>query len=222
VLLEVRPLHFEDGALENFQFVELAAVDLFADGFFAFESLDLFEVEDEVFEGVEDVFAVDVGAVDDSDVVAGEGVGFLHVLGGRVAVGALVKAVGHVEVAPGLHWRPARGVSPVEPALAHLNYPPKGRPPFELALTTINSCPNYPNTPIAPLLPQTLPSPSAGMWLRAVHLLAMHKESFLIVKQPARVAKIEFFFRLDLGYHLRSQLSRLGQNSEGFLQLLVF
>lgn len=71
VLLQVSPLHLEDASLQDLQLVELTAVDLFTDRLLPFNQFDLLEGEDEVLEGIDDVLAVYVGPVDDSDIVTG-------------------------------------------------------------------------------------------------------------------------------------------------------
>ena len=80
VLLQVGPLNFKDVLLQDLQLVQLAPVDLLPNRLLVLEGLDLFEVHDEVLEGVDDVFAVDIGPVNDPYLVAGQRVGLLDVL----------------------------------------------------------------------------------------------------------------------------------------------
>jgi hypothetical protein len=109
VILEVGALHFEDGALEQLELVQLVAVDELGDGLTLLHP-GVLEVQDEPLEGVDHLLHRYIGAVDDSHVIAGLRVGVLHVLRRARVVGALMDAVGHVEVGTRLEGSPSGSV----------------------------------------------------------------------------------------------------------------
>jgi hypothetical protein len=80
VLLQMGPLHLKYVLLQNLQLVQLTPVNLLPNWLLVVEGLDLLKVHDEVLQSIDDVFAVDVGPVDDSDLVTREGVCLLDVL----------------------------------------------------------------------------------------------------------------------------------------------
>lgn len=83
VLLEMRPLHLENGVLQQLELIQLAFVNLLALHAPLIHSIHL-EVHDKVLKVADDLLRVNVGSVDHSHFFALERICLLYVLrGGR-------------------------------------------------------------------------------------------------------------------------------------------
>jgi hypothetical protein len=90
----------------------LIPINELSDGVSVLGATRVLEVEDEAFEGSDHLLHRDVGAVDDSHLVACLRVGVLHVLRCVRAgvVGALVNAVRHIQIGARLEGSAPRSV----------------------------------------------------------------------------------------------------------------
>ena len=115
VFLQMRALHLESVLLQHLEVGKLAHIDLLSYGLFLIKGLNNFKVHDEVLKGVGDLPTVDIGAVEDSQVLTRHGVSILNMVRCvGVGVWTLVDAVGHAQVGPGLDGRSSGGLSGVK------------------------------------------------------------------------------------------------------------
>lgn len=131
VLFKMCSLNFEYIFFEYLELIELIPVYFFAD-YWAFAQLHQFKIHDEVFECVDDMLGIDIGAVDDSDIVAGQRVGLLNVLRGAwVIVRALMNSMRKVQIGTRLDRSASGGVALIEPRFTHSNYVKKSAMDFK-------------------------------------------------------------------------------------------
>lgn len=115
-------LHLEYVFLHNLELIELIPVNFFADCW-AITKLHDLKIHDEVFECGYDMFGINVCAIDDSYIVAGQRVCLLNVLRSAwVIVRALMNTVRKVQVGTRLDRSASGGVSLIEARFTHSNY----------------------------------------------------------------------------------------------------
>ena len=120
IFLQMRALHLESVLLQHLEIGELAHVDLLSYGFFLIKGLNHFKVHDEVLECVGDLPTVDIGTVENSQVLTRHGVGILNMMRCvGMGVWTLMDAVGHAQVGSGLDRCSPGGLSGVKSGLAH-------------------------------------------------------------------------------------------------------
>lgn len=99
----------------------MTSIYFFPNWLLCFWSFDFFEIHDKVLECIDDIFTVDVCAINDTDLITSKWIGLLDVLrSARLIMWALMYSVGHAEIGTRLHGCSSGGISQIEPWFTHL------------------------------------------------------------------------------------------------------
>ena len=69
MFLQMSPLHFKNKPFQDLELVQLTPVNFFRHKFSIFSLLHFFKVHNEVLKSVNDMFTVDVGSINDSNLI---------------------------------------------------------------------------------------------------------------------------------------------------------